>query len=484
MRCILIFLLGFSFFLNLTGQSNLFIGSNSHIHIANVVVSIDGNIENRGKVTGNYKSILYLYGYNFQIIGDTLSDTFYLGSIYQNNLKGVFYNSNIYLTAADTGFLFINGNALIGDGDLWFLNNSIWKNNNNSNRFFVNKGRCLLYKLNSSQPILYPVAYDSFANAYAPIILEEFGVPDYYGVRVQNGIDFHYTFPWGSGDSTPILSSAVNNTWIINEQTAGGAKLLYTPIWQTSQELPIFYRPQSIVAWYSYIDRTWHWENDQNANGTNPYSARKIDTLNSTALGQLFYMPVGVGDPISPLPINEISIKGRWVNNLPELFGTYSALETIKYLYIFKSLNAKEFYLIDSIYISKNQGNILYSDKYFNLFDINRNSYYRISSNRDMQLLLSNTVYFYNANNLLEVQLYPNPANKILSLTFFANIEDQNASFNIYNLLGQELKKDSKIITMGNNLHTLDISSLPAGVYIMSFKINNQQINKTFIKSN
>lgn len=457
------------------GQTSMFVSDSAQVTINSTLVSANGNIENKGKIIGDTQSILFLNGKEFQYVGDTFSDSIRLGSIYQTNRPGVCYNSNIHLIA-DTGYWFRGGAAFINNRDMWFLGNSTWIDNNNSLKFFVNKGLGLIYKPNAGPGITYPVGFDSLASAYAPIIIENFGVPDNFGVRVQKGLDYHYQQPFGTPDSAPILTHAVNNTWIINEQVKGGTRLLYTPIWQASHELPSFFRPESIVAWYSDQDHAWHWEDHQPALGSDPYSARKMDTLFPVgwpaSLNYFDYMPVSVGDPVSPLPIEQITLATHWLGNFPALKFNYQFEENIQLLGIYRSSNGQSFELIDSISPPKNNGIIQYIDQDYKKDKVSDWVYYQIGTiNRAKKVSSNISSLYYSSNSLAYV--FPNPTTGNINL-YFPTEEIINGTIKVYETSGKLALERNANFNENNNYTTIKTASLAAGVYQIVFTYNNQ----------
>jgi len=463
-------------------QTSIFVSDQDALNIKSALVSTDGDIKNEGSITGDFTSKLYLNGNRFQLVGDTLSDTFYLGSIYQDNRVGVCYNSNIHLYN-DTGYWFIRGSAFTNNRDLWFRNNATWIDNNSTNQFFVNKGLGLIYKPNSGPNITYPVGFDSLPSAYAPIILENFGTPDNFGVRVQRGLDYHYNQPFGTPDSTPILTHAVNNTWIINEEVKGGTRLLYTPIWQASHELPGFFRPESIVAWYSEIDQTWHWEDDQPAVGSDPYSARKIDTLFETAtpFANFDYMPVSVGDPVSPLPFEYINIRASWQGTVPFVNATYSFDEQVRQVEILRSLDGVNYTIIDTVNINSAVGAFDFSDVRFNKPNPKGWVYYLARSLHHSAEINSNSASLY-YNDEIKSILFPNPAGEFINI-YTEVSSPSTGTVQIYATSGELVRTVSTHLDENNYLTKISVSDLAAGVYQAVLTINNQRTVFRFIKA-
>jgi bacillolysin len=76
------------------------------------------------------------------------------------------------------------------------------------------------------------------------------------------------------------------------------------------------------------------------------------------------------------------------------------------------------------------------------------------------------------SNETLDFNLYPNPTESRLNVS----LSDENATFEIVNYLGQEIKK-GKLSQDG-----IDVSELNAGVYFLKVNRNQQSVSKKFIK--
>ena len=73
--------------------------------------------------------------------------------------------------------------------------------------------------------------------------------------------------------------------------------------------------------------------------------------------------------------------------------------------------------------------------------------------------------------------MYPNPATDMLHLSTSSNLS--NASLHLKNLNGQEEK-----ITIEASSHqaSIDISSLPSGIYLLEIVFNESMLSKRIIK--
>ncbi|MGB0879610.1 MAG: T9SS type A sorting domain-containing protein [Polaribacter sp.] len=77
-------------------------------------------------------------------------------------------------------------------------------------------------------------------------------------------------------------------------------------------------------------------------------------------------------------------------------------------------------------------------------------------------------------NNLLNVSLYPNPANNTLNISS----EDVIENGAIYNVLGKKVKS----FTINKSNASIDVSSLNTGIYILKYSVNNTIGIQKFVK--
>lgn len=77
-----------------------------------------------------------------------------------------------------------------------------------------------------------------------------------------------------------------------------------------------------------------------------------------------------------------------------------------------------------------------------------------------------------NANEPVFGNIYPNPANNMVSLDYNLKSQDALASVSIFNMLGQKLK--SEVINNNEGILQISVSDLSEGVYFYSVILNNE----------
>lgn len=79
-----------------------------------------------------------------------------------------------------------------------------------------------------------------------------------------------------------------------------------------------------------------------------------------------------------------------------------------------------------------------------------------------------------------DIQLYPNPTSGTLTLTFEETQVLSSGQISIYNMIGQQLMQINFNRPEGAFHQVLDVSSLPAGFYILRFSSEEQIVNRQF----
>jgi hypothetical protein len=76
------------------------------------------------------------------------------------------------------------------------------------------------------------------------------------------------------------------------------------------------------------------------------------------------------------------------------------------------------------------------------------------------------------------LKIYPNPASQTIAIEFVLQ-DDYSGSIEIYNTVGQVMLKEQLYkMNSGNNKYSLDIASLPRGLYFVTIKIGDETITK------
>lgn len=198
------------------------------------------------------------------------------------------------------------------------------------------------------------------------------------------------------------------------------------------------------------------------------YGSSYFDTFgfninNQASTGSLTIIGNGTGTLILP---------GITLNNVLKVSGTYNQIYTAPGATI-TAIGVQEFFYSS---ISK-----------FPLFTI--------STSTNTQNSISTTYIDGNVNKLVALgvgineskfennfSIYPNPAsNKEVSLSFF-NYNESTVGITLLNTLGQVIKEYTfKDLNQGQNKVTLDLKTIPVGIYYLQIKTNDQESTKKLI---
>lgn len=78
-------------------------------------------------------------------------------------------------------------------------------------------------------------------------------------------------------------------------------------------------------------------------------------------------------------------------------------------------------------------------------------------------------------------ELYPNPGNGFLQLTFTAGMPMQ-ADLTVCDLSGNQLLQRIILLVSGTTVESMDLSMLPSGIYLVQLNTGSQQLRRKFVK--
>lgn len=84
-------------------------------------------------------------------------------------------------------------------------------------------------------------------------------------------------------------------------------------------------------------------------------------------------------------------------------------------------------------------------------------------------------------NNVLAMEVYPNPANDLINVNVMA-IAEGNGTISVYDLTGKNVMNVNAFMSRGENKTQLDLSSLTNGVYFVQCKFNGSNLTTKIVK--
>jgi hypothetical protein len=445
--------------------SRLVVGSPQGIDAA----GISGNIQVNGTRTINSGArVEYNAATGNQNTGNLISniDTVIVnvasGDLILNNSLTV--NSRLDLTL---------GSVRLGANNLTIGSSGSVANANSTNYVKTNGiGTLRRTVQNNSTNVPYPVGS---ATSYTPaqVQLNGTSTTDVISVRVFDGVLI------GATTGTPIASSMVNRTWIINENVVGGSNATITLQWNGADEVGSFNRALSAVSRYTGSNWTYVGATFGAATGSDPYtrSIAGITSLSAFTVGDSF---------ATSLPVNLIAFTAKALNNDVLLSWSTASEQNNKGFAIERStdgenfaevdfVNGKDFSLVRVDYKSLDQ----------NAFDAGNTLYYRLRQvDFDGTTSYSNVLSVSRSNMpSATLNVYPNPFTQGLSLEI-VSLQDEAYNVIVTDLQGRTIATRNVSAVKGlNTISMTEMDELKAGIYFVKL-IGQETITLKVVKAN
>jgi hypothetical protein len=78
-------------------------------------------------------------------------------------------------------------------------------------------------------------------------------------------------------------------------------------------------------------------------------------------------------------------------------------------------------------------------------------------------------------DHIVSARLYPNPASDRINLEILSD-ERSTGIISVFDITGKHLLSETSYFRQGRQVHTLDVSALPQGVYLVKVKMKNSSI--------
>ena len=86
------------------------------------------------------------------------------------------------------------------------------------------------------------------------------------------------------------------------------------------------------------------------------------------------------------------------------------------------------------------------------------------------------------APSLAQVNLFPNPASNVLNVDFvFDQAYDSQVQLYVTDMTGKQLKQQQWTATAGQQRQKLDVSQLPAGIYMLHLINGEEHVTQKFV---
>lgn len=297
------------------------------------------------------------------------------------------------------------------------------------------------------------------ATAYIPatVALAAGSTSDNISVRVLPSA-------YSLGETGSIVSyNAVNATWVMTEETAGGSNATITLQWPVALELPGFDRSISRLA--QFTAGAWDYgASDLAAAGSNPYTVTRagFNSFTSFAIAELSTLPV------SWHYVSGFHNKG---NNHIE-WATFNE-QNNQYFAVEYSENEVNFSEAGRVAAVDNSTTIeQYSFKHLN---INKPLlFYRIKQvDKDDRFSYSKIIKIKSKTETgIQVIIAPNPSDNFVRV-FIQSGQASNLSLLITDITGKPIHSSRKELLAGHNKITIDLSGYAPGIYLLTTNDDN-----------
>ncbi len=215
---------------------------------------------------------------------------------------------------------------------------------------------------------------------------------------------------------------------------------------------------EAFLDFFSSIDEGLNWTNEGvlDNNTVLNYIAADFDSFDRLTIGN---------QPNLVLPLRSVLLTGTATAQYSTLQWTASGISASGVCVIEKSADATLFTAVATVPYSIANG----TKQQFTYIDKNINSgknFYRIKAvNQLGKVFYSNAIMLQNSNQV-QCSIHPNPAKGSVQINA-GNIAATSLSIGIYTLNGQLMIQQNIPVTAQQIKYRLDITSLPAGVYVV-----------------
>ncbi|MEM6697839.1 MAG: T9SS type A sorting domain-containing protein, partial [Bacteroidota bacterium] len=282
---------------------------------------------------------------------------------------------------------------------------------------------------------------------YTPITIQNDGTSDQFSVQCLPKVLSDGTI----GNVFP--NDIVSTTWLIEEAVAGGANATLTAQWTSGEELPGFSRFNAFLS--RYDGTAWDSDTPTSASGTDPFTISRsgVTTFSPFAVGT-FFVP-DFSCVVNSLELNDVALAS-------DTYSTQQSIESTSLIEVGSTVN----------FIAANV--------------IELKAGFHAESGSTFSAVIEDCLPPINNEEIIEDRteiaaqpitrtafIFPNPVGQQL------NIRDGIGQAVIYNMLGQEIQAFEII----DDLHTLDVSDLQSGQYVLLIlRENGERVTLAFIK--
>jgi hypothetical protein len=310
----------------------------------------------------------------------------------------------------------------------------------------------------NAAPYMYHVGTDPWS--YNPVMLENMGTPDDYGVRVMS-----HVYEDGYGINPLMVDNpVVDRTWMVEEGTAGGSYVNLNPYWNAADEINGFDQTHVYVA--HYLNGEWI-----------GYTDSALGAPAAGTFGTMFFADADSIENFSPFTVASagqfpLSIKLENITaanvGARNRVNWSSAGEDPGDIYhLERSVDGRKFSLIADINAKGEASNYSYWDEN----PVIGRNYYRLrmedlGGHIHYSKVVSAVVSGSEAD--FSITAFPNPVSNKVSVAINGEISGK-AEVIVTDVAGRVVRKAEEV--KGSTID-IDMSSMPEGIYFIKYSDN------------
>lgn len=323
--------------------------------------------------------------------------------------------------------------------------------------------------VNASTPTFFPVGEATYNPAYLSQLTG--GIEDVFGISVSDSVFANYvtvpTLPAGDdkgeghdkkGDGKPMVNAGfVGHTWYVSEQDLGHSNVTMT----LQGALPPTI-PASLVGIGHYHNNAWDVDKA-------PKGGKSIDPLSNsfqvTRAGIKDFSPFSMTGT-TPLPVKLVAFEAKRTGSSVACSWATASESDNNHFSVERSLDGQTFQALGTV-AGAGTSSLQHSYRFVDAQPVSTLAYYRLhqvdNSGRDSYSPVATV-----AGLAASVQLAaaPNPTDGQLSVTL-STPEATTVRGTLSTVLGSSVLSFEQAIEAGLQVLPLDLSTLPAGVYLL-----------------
>jgi hypothetical protein len=406
--------------------------------------------------------------------GSTGSDKFNISQPMTINKDGTFTNGLVYYSG--TGSLsFSNGSSSNGGSATSFVRGTVAKSGYNAFTFpigSVSKVPVL--------PIVNTPPDSALFAIWAPIGISAPALTcttPFTATYIRSAAPAN----WNPGCMTGLLD---HTSGVENWELTGGCEVKLTLFWKEHAWSSITSGQESnllVAHWNTTLQK---WE-DLGMEIGSFHTANGLNSITSN-LPTTSFSPFTFGGKQgtnNPLPIQLTEFKGICKGDSRDLLWKTASEINNDYFTIESSKNGLDWTFVTKVPGSGNSN----MEKSYSFSDLTSEPvlYYRLTQTDFNGQFKTFDPIVVNCADIKDksISIFPNPFQSLISVSLL-NISDENITVNIYDMFGKLIEKSTYRISNGfNNMITLDMGDLPAGVYYLEVKATNYVKSTKVVKN-